>query len=119
MGVVTSGTGTGETQVVRVRYWASAKSAAGVASDELPVDGPITLAEVLSRAVALHPGSGLSDVLRVCSTLLGGQHLPVAVARDALGADRQHVALDVEVDALHGDPGQVELDDEAVTLAPG
>src|SRR4051794_37257426 len=29
-----------------------------------------------------------------------GEHLPVTVARDALGADGQDVALDVEVDAL-------------------
>ena len=71
MSVTTGVTKSGETQVISVRYWASAKSAAGVAGDELPVDGPITLAEVRSRAVALHPGTGLADVLGVCSTLLG------------------------------------------------
>ena len=86
MGVVTSESGTGETQVVRVHYWASAKSAAGVACDELPVDGPITLAEVLSRAVALHPGSGLSDVLRVCSTLLGDRPVTAEDPGDVLVA---------------------------------
>ena len=56
---------------VRVRYWASARAAAGVSADEIAVDGPITLDEVVRRAVALHPGSRLSDVLAVCSALVG------------------------------------------------
>ncbi len=54
-----------------MRYWASAKAAAGVASDALPVDGPITLAEVIARAAALHATTRLPDVLQVCSVLLG------------------------------------------------
>jgi molybdopterin converting factor small subunit len=60
-----------ETAVVRVHYWAAARSAAGVPGDDLPVDGPITLAEVVQRAVARHPGTRLSDVLQICSTLIG------------------------------------------------
>jgi hypothetical protein len=36
---------------------------------------------------------------------LGGEHLPVAVAGDALGLDGKDVALDVEVDALRADAG--------------
>ena len=60
-----------ETPVVRVHYWAAAKSAAGVAGDDLPVDGPISLSEVLRRAVALHPDTRLGDVLKSCSALLG------------------------------------------------
>lgn len=56
---------------IRVRYWASARAAAGVESDSLAVSGPITLAEVLRRALALHPGTRLGDVLQVCSVLLG------------------------------------------------
>jgi molybdopterin converting factor small subunit len=60
-----------ETEVITVRYWASARSAAGVEADELSVAGPITLAEVDSRAVGLHPGTRLSDVLHVCSVLVG------------------------------------------------
>jgi sulfur-carrier protein len=60
-----------ETQVVRVHYWAAAKSAAGVAGDDLPVDGPISLAEVVRRAVELHPETRLGDVLKSCSALLG------------------------------------------------
>jgi molybdopterin converting factor small subunit len=60
-----------ETQVITVRYWASARSAAGVDSDQLAVTGPITLTEVLSRAIGLHPGTRLSEVLQVCSVLVG------------------------------------------------
>lgn len=56
---------------IEVHYWASARSAAGVASDTLAVDGPITLAEVVRRAVDLHPGTRLADVLQICSTLVG------------------------------------------------
>jgi molybdopterin converting factor small subunit len=65
-----------ETEVITVRYWASARSAAGVDADRLPVEGPISLADVVVRAVGLHPGSRLSDVLHVCSVLVGDR--PVA-----------------------------------------
>lgn len=58
------------TQTIRVRYWAAARSAAGVEHDELPVTGPISLAEVLSRSLALHPGTRLPDVLAACSVLV-------------------------------------------------
>jgi sulfur-carrier protein len=75
MDVTTVGSGNGETSgetgVITLHYWAAAKSAAGVAGDELPVDGPISLAEVVRRAVALHPGTRLPDVLQTCSALLG------------------------------------------------
>ena len=33
--------------------------------------GPITLAEVVRRVVALHPGTRLPDVVKVCSVLVG------------------------------------------------
>ncbi len=60
-----------ETQVITVRYWAAARSAAGVDSDELAVNGPVSLAEVMSQAKALHRGSRLGDVLDICSVLVG------------------------------------------------
>ena len=61
-----------ETQTIRVRYWAAAKAAAGTAEDVLPVDGPLTLAEVRQRALALHPDANrLEAVLTTCSTLVG------------------------------------------------
>ena len=71
MDVELEGSNRTETEVIRVHYWASARSAAGVAGDDLPVDGPITLADVMSRAIALHPGTRLGDVLQICSTLVG------------------------------------------------
>lgn len=71
-----------ETNIIRVRYWAAAKAAAGVDSDELPVSGPLTLAEVRAEAVARHPGTRLAEVLAVCSTLVGDQ--PVGTADPGL-----------------------------------
>jgi molybdopterin synthase sulfur carrier subunit len=65
-----------ETAPVTVRYWASARAAAGVSSDDLPVTGPLTLSDVVRRAVALHPGSRLPNVLEACSVLVGDR--PVA-----------------------------------------
>jgi molybdopterin converting factor small subunit len=56
---------------ITVRYWASARAAAGVASDDVPVDGSVTLTELRERAVALHPGARLAAVLAVCSVLVG------------------------------------------------
>lgn len=60
-----------ETQSIHVRYWAAAKAAAGVAGDDLVVSGPLTLAQVRERVLALHPHSRLGDVLPICSVLVG------------------------------------------------
>ena len=60
-----------ESAAVTVRYWASARAAAGVPSDELAVAGTVSLAELRDRAVALHPGTRLEAVLAVCSALVG------------------------------------------------
>ena len=97
---------------IEVHYWASARSAAGVASDALEVDGPITLAEVVRRAVALHPGTRLPDVLQICSTLVGDRPVnaedpgAVLVAPGSFygAAGKQHVrialtATDERIDA--------------------
>ncbi|WP_353507611.1 MoaD/ThiS family protein [Intrasporangium sp.] len=58
---------------ITVRYWASARAAAGVETDALPVSDPITLADVVRRAAALHPGTRLPGVLEACSVLVGDQ----------------------------------------------
>ena len=58
---------------ITVRYWASARAAAGVESDALPVAGPLTLADVVRRSAALHPGTRLPGVLEACSVLVGDQ----------------------------------------------
>ena len=68
---------------VTVRYWASARAAAGVPADDLPVDGPVSLAQLRDRAIALHPDTRLDAVLGVCSVLVGdrpvGTQDPAAV----------------------------------------
>lgn len=58
---------------VLVRYWAGARAAAGVAEERLEVDGPTTLAEVVRRVLAAHPGQRMADVVQVCSVLVGDQ----------------------------------------------
>lgn len=55
---------------IRVRYWAAAKAAAGVAEDDLEVEAALPLDEVVRRAVDLHPRTRLADVLQVCSALV-------------------------------------------------
>jgi molybdopterin converting factor small subunit len=62
-----------ETAPITVRYWASARAAAGVETDDLTVTGPLTLSDVVRRAAALHPGTRLPGVLEACSVLLGDQ----------------------------------------------
>lgn len=62
-----------ETRIIRVRYWAAAKAAAGTAQDDLLVNGPLTLADVRKRAVELHPGTRLAEVLGACSVLIGDE----------------------------------------------
>ncbi|MDZ5619994.1 MoaD/ThiS family protein [Nocardioides bizhenqiangii] len=62
-----------ETQVIRVRYWAAARSAAGTAEDAVSVSGPVTLADLTSDVVRRHPASRFADVIAVCSVLVGDQ----------------------------------------------
>jgi molybdopterin synthase sulfur carrier subunit len=62
-----------ETNVIRVRYWAAAKAAAGTAEDHLHVTGPQTLADVRREVVALHPETRLEAVLGACSVLIGDE----------------------------------------------
>jgi molybdopterin converting factor small subunit len=70
-----------ETQIITIRYWAGAKHAAGTDRDLLESDSPLTLAEIREKAVALHPGTRLPEVLQVCSALVGDQ--PVGSADPA------------------------------------
>ncbi|GAB2974119.1 MoaD/ThiS family protein [Nocardioides montaniterrae] len=68
-----------ETEVIRVRYWAGARAAAGVAEESVQVNGPMTLAELRSEVVRRHADTGrLAAVLAVCSVLLG--EVPVGSA---------------------------------------
>ena len=64
-----------ETRTISVRYWASAREAAGVDQETVDVEGPITLTALRERLAAAHlaadPGTSLPRVLGVCSVLLG------------------------------------------------
>jgi molybdopterin converting factor small subunit len=73
MGTPTDVDAGGETASITVRYWASARAAAGVESDELPVTGALTLTDVVRRAAGLHPGTRLPGVLEACSVLVGDE----------------------------------------------
>jgi molybdopterin synthase sulfur carrier subunit len=65
-----------ETAPITVHYWASARDAAGVTSDALPVTGPLSVSDVVRRVEALHPDARLPRVLAICSVLVGDR--PVA-----------------------------------------
>jgi molybdopterin synthase sulfur carrier subunit len=57
---------------VTMRYWASARAAAGTASDALDVPGPVPLADLLQRVRTAHADSSrFSDVLACCSVMVG------------------------------------------------
>ena len=62
---------------VLVRYWAAARSAAGVAEETFPAPG--TLAGLRAAVVARHPDRPrLADVVSICSVLVGDR--PVGTA---------------------------------------
>lgn len=69
---------------ITVSYWAGARAAAGTAQDTLEVPGPITLADVMAKAMALHPNTTLGDVLAVCSTLVDDRPTASADAADVI-----------------------------------
>jgi sulfur-carrier protein len=56
---------------ILVRYWAAARTAAGVEQDVLPTSAPLPLDEVVRRVVAAHPETRLAGVLEICSVLVG------------------------------------------------
>ena len=58
--------------VVTVRYWAAARAAAGVDSEEVSLAGGTTLADVLATVRDRHGArSRLAEVMTVCSVLVG------------------------------------------------
>jgi sulfur-carrier protein len=75
---------TRETGAITVRYWAAARSAAGVAGDRIEVDCAVALGEVVRRAAALHPETRLAAVLRICSVLVGDRPVSTADPDDVL-----------------------------------
>ena len=62
--------------LVTLRYWASARAAAGTDSDTVQVDGPVPLADLIARARAAHADSSrFSDVLGCCSVMVGDRQV--------------------------------------------
>ena len=66
-----------ETQVIRVHYWAAARSAAGVVEETVHAPEALTLTALRAELVRRH-GDRLGEVLAVCSVLVGDR--PVASA---------------------------------------
>ncbi len=60
------------TRSVTVRYWAAARAAAGVDSDEIEIGDGATLAALFDEVRALHTDRPrLFDVIAICSVLVG------------------------------------------------
>ncbi len=62
---------TSEPETITARYWAGARSAAGVDHDVFEVRGPVSLAEVVRRVLTAHPGADVARTIGVCSVLVG------------------------------------------------
>jgi molybdopterin synthase sulfur carrier subunit len=56
---------------VTMRYWASARAAAGTDSDSLDVDGPVSLADLVTRVRTVHDSRRFADVIACCSVMVG------------------------------------------------
>ncbi|WP_110239788.1 MoaD/ThiS family protein [Nocardioides gilvus] len=70
---------------ITLRYWAGARAAAGAESDVIDVDGPVSVAELRERALALHPDAEtLPRVLATCSVLVDDRPLGLADAASVL-----------------------------------
>lgn len=67
---------------ITLRYWASAAAAAGVSSDVLEVDGPLTLGDLKEQARRRHDSVRFRDVLSCCSVLVGDR--PVGTAEEVV-----------------------------------
>ena len=81
----------GENEVL-VRYWASARAAAGVAEESFPAPG--TLAGLLAAVVQRHPDRPrLADVVAVCAVLVGDRPVGTADPADVVLTGGETVEL--------------------------
>lgn len=69
---------------ITARYWAGARSAAGVDRDVFEVAGPITLAEVVRRVLSAHPGPDVARTIAVCSVLVGDRPVSTEDAAEVM-----------------------------------
>ncbi len=67
--------------VVTVRFWASARAAAGTAETAVEVSGPVTLADLVAR---LDGSDRLIEVLAACSVLVGDRPVGTRDRADVL-----------------------------------
>jgi molybdopterin converting factor small subunit len=56
---------------ITLRYWASARAAAGVESDTVAAARPVTLSELLATARDLHADPRFAQVIASCSVMVG------------------------------------------------
>lgn len=56
---------------ITVRYWASARAAAGVSEEYVDASASLSLAALVERLVERHGSPRLRSVLEVCSVLVG------------------------------------------------
>jgi len=66
---------------VTLRYWASARAAAGTDTDTVEVDGPVFLADLLARAKQTHDTPRFREVLACCAVMVGDR--PVTTSEPA------------------------------------
>ena len=100
---------TGAQDTVLVRYWASARSAAGRAAESFPA--PATLADLLAAVVARHRDRPrLADVVGVCAVLVGDRPVGTSDPADVVLRGGETVEL------IH--PGLNHADDATVVLFP-
>ncbi|WP_426245929.1 MoaD/ThiS family protein [Nocardioides sp. LHG3406-4] len=78
---------------VTVHYWAAARSAAGTDSDTFPVDGRVSLADVLGLVRAARPSPELARVLGVCAVLIGDRPTGSRAAEDVVVEPGETVEL--------------------------
>ena len=79
------------TETITTRYWAGARSAAGVDQDVFEVSGPVTLAEVLRRVLTAHPGPDVERTIGVCSVLVGDRPVNTEEPGDVMVQPGSHV----------------------------
>lgn len=56
---------------VTLRYWASARAAAGTDSEAFDVAGPVSLADLVTMVRGAHDSRRFTDVLSCCSVMIG------------------------------------------------
>ena len=54
-----------------MRYWASARAAAGVDSDDLEVSGPVPLSDLISQVKKAHASPRFTEVIACCAVMVG------------------------------------------------